>query len=131
MSSHLQQASLLVDDDRYLQAVGLFNAHDWYAAHDAFEELWHESAGEERLILQGLIQIAVAEYHLRNGNQRGSLLLMAEGLNHIQSSAMHDLGLNLHSLRAVVARRLNCLQAGEVLTELPLPRLEPMDPYEV
>ena len=131
MTSHLQQASQLVDDDRYLQAVDLFNAHDWYAAHDAFEELWHESAGEERSILQGLIQIAVAEYHLRNGNQRGSLLLMAEGLNHIQSSPLHDLGLNLHSLRVVVALRLACLQAGEVLTELPLPRLEPMDPNKV
>jgi predicted metal-dependent hydrolase len=131
MTPHLQQASSLVDDDRYQQAVSLFNAHDWYAAHDAFEELWHEAAGEDRLILQGVIQIAVAEHHLSNGNQRGSLLLMAEGLNHIQSSAPHDLGLNLQSLMAVVGRRLASLQAGETLAELLLPRLERIVPNKV
>ncbi len=128
MNPHLQQASLLVDDDRFQQAVNLFNAHDWYAAHDAFEELWHESVGEDRSILQGVIQIAVAEHHLRNGNQRGSLLLMAEGLNHIQSSALHDLGLNLQLLKAVVALRLARLQAGETLADLALPQLERIDP---
>lgn len=131
MTSHLQQASSLVDDDRYQQAVNLFNACEWYAAHDAFEELWHESAGEDRSILQGIIQIAVAEHHLRHGNQRGSLLLMAEGLNHIRSSDPHDLGLDLQSLKVIVGRRLACLQAGDTLAELPLPLLKRIAPSKV
>ncbi|MBW0173702.1 MAG: DUF309 domain-containing protein, partial [Vulcanococcus sp.] len=31
-----------MSDPRFGQAVALFNAGDWYACHDGFEELWHE-----------------------------------------------------------------------------------------
>lgn len=113
----------LMTDERFLQAIQLFNQQDWYAAHDAFEELWHESLGEERSLLQGIIQIAVAEHHLRGGNQRGALLLMAEGLNHLQSSLQHDLGLDLTSLEAIVRKRLAGLQTGHTLADIPAPHL--------
>ncbi len=128
MSSQWQQDHSLLDDDRYRTAIHLFNAQEWYAAHDAFEELWHESVGEERAVFQGIIQIAVAEHHLRNGNRRGSLLLMAEGLNHLQASAPQDLGFDLHSLQAIVRQRLAGLQTGQTLDGISLPALEPIVP---
>lgn len=128
MSFSGQSSSSLVADNRYLKAVHLFNDADWYAAHDAFEELWHEAAEEDRSLLQGIIQIAVAEHHLRHGNQRGSLLLMAEGLNHIQSSCAPDPGLDLEGLMTIVRRRLAGLQAGDPLAEMPLPVLERIAP---
>ena len=31
-------------DPRFHQAIDLFNRHEWYAAHDVFEEIWHETA---------------------------------------------------------------------------------------
>ena len=34
-------------DPRFQQGVELFNAGEWYAAHDLFEELWHETADPE------------------------------------------------------------------------------------
>ena len=37
--------SLVQDDKRFENAVELFNSKDWYPAHDAFEELWHETSG--------------------------------------------------------------------------------------
>ncbi|MFN9547319.1 MAG: DUF309 domain-containing protein [Cyanobacteriota bacterium] len=120
--------SPVLEDDRYQQAIHLFNAREWYAAHDAFEELWHEAAIEQRLVLQAVIQIAVAEHHLHNGNQRGSLLLMAEGLNHLQSSSPQDLNLDLQALSSIVSRRLAALQAGQSLADLPLPVLRRLAP---
>lgn len=128
MTSFGESHSSLLEDVRYHKAVHLFNDAEWYAAHDAFEELWHEAAQEDRSLLQGIIQIAVAEHHLRHGNQRGSLLLMAEGLNHIQPSSAPDLGLDLQRLITTVRRRLAGLQAGEPLVELPLPVLERIAP---
>ena len=47
-------------DPRFQQGVELFNAGEWYAAHDLFEELWHETADPERRSLQGILQVAVA-----------------------------------------------------------------------
>ena len=128
MSSQWQYDHSLIDDDRFRKAVNLFNTREWYDAHDAFEELWHESVGEERAVFQGIIQIAVAEHHLRNGNWRGSLLLMAEGLNHLQASPPQDLGFDMHSLQAIVRQRLASLQTGQPLDGIPLPVLEPIVP---
>ena len=109
----------------------LFNAREWYVVHDAFEELWHEAAGDDRFFLQGIIQIAVAEYHLGNGNHRGSLLLMAEALHHLEAPPEHHLGLDLQSLKAIVTLRLAGLQAGQTLVAMPLPVLASVQPGKV
>ena len=38
------------DDPRFQIALTLFNSADWYPAHDALEELWHETNGFERRV---------------------------------------------------------------------------------
>jgi predicted metal-dependent hydrolase len=110
-------------DPRYRLAVAAFADHDWYLAHDAFEELWHESSGEIRALLHGLIQISVAEYHLENGNTRGSTLLMAEGLNHLRAVDLSFSSFDLATLQSIVAARLSALLEGRSLVDLPLPSL--------
>jgi predicted metal-dependent hydrolase len=56
----------------YLRAIELFNAGEYFAAHEAFESLWRGSTGTERLFYHGLTQAAVALHHLRRGNLRGA-----------------------------------------------------------
>ena len=58
MTTESEEGQLLTDP-RLQQAIALFNEADWYACHDAFEELWHETAGPMRPVLQGILQIAV------------------------------------------------------------------------
>lgn len=106
----ISEQEWLLSDVRYAKAVEMFNAELWYAAHDLFEELWHESFGRIRELLQGIIQVSVAEYHLENGNTRGSILLMAEGLQHLERSEILEAECGLNSLRDVVRSRLSCLQ---------------------
>jgi uncharacterized protein len=114
----------LLMDDRYQSAVDLFNQYDWYSAHDAFEELWYESTGSVRLFLQGIIQIAVGEYHFDNGNVRGATLLMAEGLNHLSDLDSIVLGVKVYPLKTTASRRLSALQSGQSLADIPRPVLE-------
>jgi predicted metal-dependent hydrolase len=123
MTSQRKQGTSVLSDARYQLAINLFNTQDWYAAHDAFEELWHESLGEERVLLQGIIQIAVAEHHLGGGNHRGALLLMAEGLNRLRSSPPHQPGFDLQALEVIVRARLTGLQTGQSLVDIPVPVL--------
>ena len=74
------------DDPRFAQGVELFNAAQWYEAHDVFEALWHETTDPERRWLQGVVQIAVAMVHLGRGNTNGAAILLGEGIGRLNSS---------------------------------------------
>ncbi|MFM7315109.1 MAG: DUF309 domain-containing protein [Cyanobium sp.] len=117
----------LIDDPRFQEAVRLFNAADWYACHDGFEELWHETQGECRAALQGLLQIAVAHLHLERGNRRGATVLLGEGLGRLRRYGSSALGLDLTSLRHCAAERLEALQRDRDPDLLPRPELRRSD----
>jgi uncharacterized protein len=63
------------------QGVEEFNRAYFFEAHETLEELWRETSGPLRPFYQGLIQLAVALYHLLNGNRRGALNLLGKGLD--------------------------------------------------
>ena len=113
-------------DARFLEAVRLFNEASWYACHDGFEELWHETQGPCRRGLQGILQIAVAHLHLERGNLRGATVLLGEGLGRLQALESDLFGFDIDQLRHAAVRRLHALQHAEALDSLPLPRLIPM-----
>ena len=110
-------------DPRFREAVRRFNAGEWYACHDGFEELWHETQGPMRPVLQGLLQLAVAELHHERGNGRGAMVLMGEGLGRLRPCGEEALGIALGPLRACAAERLAALQQERPLADLPPPRL--------
>ncbi|MCS6924587.1 MAG: DUF309 domain-containing protein [Candidatus Binatia bacterium] len=58
----------------------LFNHRLFFEVHEVLEAQWVKETGDERRFLQGLIQVAVAFYHLENGNLRGARSLLQEGL---------------------------------------------------
>jgi hypothetical protein len=52
----------------YLAGIDLYNAGEFHAAHDAWEERWMGEVGwREKLFLQAMIQSAVAFHHLDIG----------------------------------------------------------------
>ena len=112
-------------DPRFGKAVRLFNAGEWYACHDGFEALWHETQGPCRRVLQGILQIAVAHLHLERGNRRGATVLLGEGLGRLQAAGPEQLGLNLEHLRVAARERLLALQREQDPSALPLPLLLP------
>jgi predicted metal-dependent hydrolase len=67
-----------------LRALGEFNRGDWFECHETLEDLWIGSEDEIRWFYQGLLQIAVALHHWRNGNYGGSLSLLESGGQYLQ-----------------------------------------------
>ena len=61
-----------------LQAIREFNRHEWFECHETVEDLWIGEVGEVRNFYQGLIQIAVALHHWRNGNFGGAVSLLKQ-----------------------------------------------------
>ena len=52
----------------YLAGIDLYNAGEFHAAHDVWEERWMgEVSAREKLFLQAMIQSAVAFHHLEIG----------------------------------------------------------------
>src|ERR1041384_3387122 len=52
----------------YIAGIDLYNAGEFHAAHDAWEERWMGEGGpQEKLFLQAMIQSAVAFHHLDIG----------------------------------------------------------------
>ena len=78
-------------------AADLFNNHKWYEAHDAFECIWNNVDGDERQIIQGILQVAVSQFHLSKGNLNGATILLGEGLGRIKTRTNIDLGIDLES----------------------------------
>ena len=110
-------------DPRFQQAVDLFNSREWYAAHDVFEEIWHEQIDPDRKLIQAIVQIAVAHVHLERGNTRGATILLGEGIGRLRPSLPTALGLDLTALHQAVADRLSALQSCSDPEVLPPPRL--------
>ncbi|MDD2318898.1 MAG: DUF309 domain-containing protein [Geobacteraceae bacterium] len=62
-----------------LLAIEEFNREDWFACHETLEHLWRGALGETRDFYQGLIKVAGALHHWRNGNFVGALRLLDGG----------------------------------------------------
>lgn len=81
----------------------LFNHHLFFEVHEVLEARWIQEVDPERLFLQGLIQIAVAFYHQSNGNLRGTLSLLHDGLEKVEPYAPVYLGVKLADFVVAIA----------------------------
>ena len=62
------QEHVLAYPVEYLAGIDLYNAGEFHAAHDVWEERWMGPVDpEEKLFLQAMIQSAVAFHHLQIG----------------------------------------------------------------
>ena len=114
---------LFINDSRFEIGMKLFNSCQWYKSHDVFEEIWHETGGPERQLLQGILQVAVAQVHLENSNINGATILYGEALGRLKKFHLANFGLDIEGLSNCVSRRLEFLQIGKDLAGCSLPVL--------
>ena len=110
-------------EDKFLNALSLFNNQKWYAAHDAFEDIWNTLDGDERQIIQGILQVSVSQFHLSKGNLNGATILLGEGLGRIKNRTNINLGVDLENFCKSLEKLLRKLQYKEQLTEKDKPYL--------
>ena len=118
-----KQDDLFINDSRFEKGMKLFNSCQWYKSHDVFEEIWHETGGSERQVLQAILQVAVAQVHLENNNINGATILYGEALGRLKGFQLGNLGLDIIGLCKCITIRLEFLQIGKDLTDCSLPVL--------
>ena len=110
--------------DTFSKALDLFNNQKWYEAHDAFEDIWNTLDGDERQIVQGILQVSVSQFHLSKGNLNGAMILLGEGLGRIKTRTDVNLGVDLVSFCKCLDFLLKKLQENQFLSEKDMPYLE-------
>ena len=101
------------------KGVALFNDREFWHAHEAWEEIWLKATGEEKVFLQGLIQLAAAYHHVQRGTFRGGVRLFDAALSKLEPFAAGHLGIDRAEAvtaaiehRERIARKKN-IEAGE------------------
>lgn len=95
--------------DEFWQGVEQFNQHQFYACHDTLEALWMEATEPDKQFYQGILQIAVALYHLESQNWRGAVILLGEGINRLRVYQPDYGGINIENLLDEAVQMLKLL----------------------
>ena len=113
--------------DSYVEYLALFHgSRDYFECHEVMEEYWKEQGDTAyKPIWHGLIQVAVALYHQRRGNQRGAEKMMASALNNLRGQPVSELGMDGSTLLETLARRLEAINAQAPYEPLHLPLSDP------
>ncbi len=119
----MSEEDIKIFEDTFSDALNLFNNEQWYEAHDAFEDIWNTLDGDERQIIQGILQVSVSQFHLSKGNLNGATILLGEGLGRIKNKTNIDLGIELESFCICLEELLRKLQNKEELTKNDKPYL--------
>jgi predicted metal-dependent hydrolase len=99
--------------DFFDEGINLFNDGRFFECHEAWEEIWTRSIGDEKLFYQGIIQAAVAILHAQRGNLTGAASLYAKAsakLDHLPSEHM---GIALGELRDALKDFIAIALSGE------------------
>jgi len=116
--------------EKYLEGLRLFNDGEFFACHDALEEVWCETVGEEKEFYQGLIHAAVSLFHFENGNLGGARKMHLSSLKYLQPYGSRYMGIDVERLSAELWHCFGELrEATEASPELTLdetliPRIE-------
>ncbi|MBL8918761.1 MAG: DUF309 domain-containing protein [Myxococcaceae bacterium] len=87
-----------------------FNAGQHFEAHEVWEVGWRREAGDDRLLLQGLIMVAAACVKASRSEPRGSVKLLTAALE-VLPATHADAPVDLERLRADVTTALALARA--------------------
>lgn len=93
--------------------VERFNARDYYAQHDAFEQQWMQESGPVRDLYRAILQVGVAYYHLTRGNYVGGLRMINRSAQWFWMLPDVCQGIDVRQLREDAARIRTVLRASD------------------
>lgn len=104
-----------MDHSTFQRGADLFNAREFFDAHEVWEDVWRAAPVGEKKFLQGLIQIAVALHHHSRGNRDGARSLLASAQRNLSHYPDSYSGVNLAAVRSAIAQCQQALSAGAPL----------------
>ena len=69
-----------IKEDLYLKGLNAFENHEFYDAHEFWEDLWSDYRLADAKFIQALIQLSVGYFHITNHNRNGALGLLKKSI---------------------------------------------------
>jgi hypothetical protein len=123
----------------YYDGIHLFNEHEFFEAHEVWEDVWNMAYGVKHEFYQGMIQCAVALEHYRRSNPRGVLSLFKSYNKKFLNVPPTFMGLDvktflsqMHAVLRPVLEADPVPERGEIALDYSIvPKIELMyDPFE-
>jgi uncharacterized protein len=95
------------------EGLRLYEAGEFFAAHEAWESRWLESQEPEKTFLQGLIQVTAAFHHLQRKNPLGTTRLLQAALRRLEPYPAYFGGISVTLLCSDIQERLQALNSDE------------------
>lgn len=96
------------------KGIRLFNERKFYEQHEVIEHEWHAEHTSIRLLYQGILQIGVGFHHALNGNHKGAVALLTDGIAKVDQFTPATLGIDTARL---VRESRACLEQITALGE--------------
>lgn len=109
--------------EEYLAGIRLFNAGEYYDAHEKWEERWQEIGDSSADYWKALIQAAVALLHWERGNVHGARKLYRTMRAYMQPYAPRFMRLDVDGFLEMLAAYFEPLHAAAERKE-PIPKPE-------
>ena len=111
----------------YIAGIDLYNAGEFHAAHDAWEERWMGEVGpKEKLFLQAMIQSAVAFHHLDIGRPGAARQMYLRAKDKFARLGVRTfMSLDLDDYQAQLDTALSWLLSAGDPRHIPRPQLTP------
>lgn len=110
-------------DPQLQHGIDLFNRREFFACHEALEEIWMTERDPRRLFLQALIHFAVAFYHEQRGNPPGATRQLRKGLRKLAAFIPVCESINTLQLHRDGVLALERIEAGRPPADFPRIRL--------
>jgi hypothetical protein len=95
------------------KGIDEFNRREFFQCHETLEALWQVRRDPDRELLQGIIQIAVAYYHVKRDNPEGALRLFRRGLARVEKFSPSHFELDLADFIANVSEDIRCVEGNQ------------------
>src|SRR5512140_1153034 len=86
-----------------LRGIALFNAGEYFEAHEALENAWRAESGPIRDLYQAILQVAVTYLHIQRGNYGGATKVAARCKQKLDQWPATCRGVDVDSLRRNLA----------------------------
>jgi predicted metal-dependent hydrolase len=89
------------------EGLRLFNAGEYFEAHEALEIAWKEETGSVRDLYRGILQIAVTYLHITRGNYNGAVKVYGRSQKWLKGWADICRGIHVEVLRRDAETAIN------------------------
>jgi hypothetical protein len=115
----------------YYDGITLFNEHEFFEAHEVWEDIWHMAYGTKFEFYQGMIQCAVALEHYHRSNPRGVVSLYKSYTGHFKDVPAVFMGLDVKAFLSRMKLALDPVLSANPLPERGEIELDPATPPKI